>query len=212
MVFKPLLTNDNPKNMFKSTASALILSVSLFVGLSGTAKAADIIVTPTFDISNQAASPDTTDYEGSFFDGSAGPYDLTIGKFTFSIPTGDNVIGGTISGTFGDQNIPVSSLADLFVDGIEVGECDSDTAPCAAGALNGLPVAWSYTFDAADLNNLDSALSSGSLDFTAVQNGFGSLFVGTPSLDLQVAPVPEPASIFTLAGGILAIAAWRRRK
>jgi hypothetical protein len=199
--------------MVKSTASAFILSLSLFVGLSGAAKAATFTlnVQPTFDVSNQAAPPDTTDYEGNFYDGSAAPYDLTIGTFTFSIPTGDTVTGGTISGTFGDQNIPVTALADLYVDGIEVGECDSDDSACAAGTLDGSLVPWTYTFDAADLNNLDSALSSGSLDFTAVQNGFGALIVGTPTLDLQVA-TPEPASIFTLAGGLLAFAAWRRRK
>lgn len=201
--------------MFKSTASVLILSLSLFVGLSGNAKAGefDITVQPTFDISNQAASPDTTDYEGNFFDGTEAPYDLTIGNFSFSIPTGDTVIGGTISGTFGDENYSTSALADLYVlDGtIEVGECDSYTDPCAAGTEDGSLVPWTYTFDDTDLSNLASDFSSGSLDFTAVQNSFGTTVVGTPTLDLQVA-TPEPASIFTLAGGLLAFAAWRRRK
>jgi hypothetical protein len=124
------------------------------------------------------------------------------------------VTGGTISGTFGDQNYLTTALADLYVgDGsIEVGECDSDGAPCAAGTIDGSLVTWSYTFDANDLSNLASSFSSGSLDFTAIQNGFGSTIVGTPGLDLQVAATPEPASIFTLAGGLLAIAALRRRK
>jgi hypothetical protein len=194
--------------MLKSTASALIISASLFATFSGVAKADDIIVTPTFDASN--TSPDTTDYEGPFFDGSASPYDLTIGTFHFSIPTGAEVTGGTISGTFGDANSnPGTALVDLFVLGgtIEVGECDSDGDPCAAGTLDGSLVPWSYTFDAAQLGDF---VSSGSLDFTAIQTGFGVTVVGTPTLDIQV--TPEPASSFTLAGGLLAIAALRRRK
>jgi hypothetical protein len=213
----PLLTKEKLKIMLKSTVSVLIISASLFVALPGAARASDIIVQPTFDpSSNQAAPPDTTDYEGLYFDGTIGapPYDLTIGTFDFSIPTGDYVTGGTISGTFGDENSPTTALADLFVlDGsIEVGECDSYGDPCAAGTLDGSLVPWSYTFNSTDLSNLASDFSSGSLDFTAIQNSLGATIVGAPSLDLTVAPTPEPASIFTLAGGLLAIAALRRRK
>lgn len=166
---------------------------------------ADIIVAPTFDPSNQVSPPDTTDYEGNFFDGTSAPYDITIGTFTFTIPTGDKVLGATISGTFGDVNFSTSALADLFVDGIKVGGCDDPTDPCAAGTLDGSLVPWSYTFTAAQLGN-------GPLDFTAVQNSGGAVIVGTPSLDIQV--LPEPSSISTLAGagGLLAFAAWRRRK
>ncbi len=168
---------------------------------------ADIIVAPTFDPSNQAAPPDTTDYEGNFYDFSSTfpPDPITIGTFDFTIPTGDQIVGATISGTFGDVNEPGSALADLFVDGgsIQVAACDDPTASCAVG---GSPVSWSYTFTKAQLGDL----TGGSLDFTAVQNSFGAVIVGTPSLDIQA--VPEPSSIFTLAGGLLAFAAWRRRK
>ncbi len=52
--------------------------------------------------------------------------------------------------------------------------------------------------------------TGGSLDFTAVQNSFGAVVVGTPILDIQT--VPEPSSVFTLAGGLLAFAVLRRRK
>lgn len=196
--------------MLKSTASALIISAALFVALSGAAKA-DIFVEPTFDPSNQTSPPDTTDYEGPFFDGTASPYDITIGTLNFTVPANEYVTGGTISGTFGDANYSGTALVDLFVLGgsTEVGECDSDTAFCALGTPDGSLVPWSYTFDAAQLGDF---VSSGSLDFTAVQTGFGVTVVGTPTLDLAVAPTPEPASIFTLAGGLLAIAALRRRK
>ena len=210
-MLKPLRTKNQPKNRIKSPASAFILSVSLLVALSGAAKSATITLSAplTFDGSNQAAPPDTTDYEGNFYDGTAAPYDVTIGTFDVSSLSGDTLIDGTISGTFGDVNYSTTALTDLYLDGIEVAECDSFSEDCAIEP-DGV-VSWTYTLDADDLNALNAALSSGSLDFTAVQNGFGAVVVGTPSLELDAA-TPEPASIFTLAGGLLAIAAWRRRK
>lgn len=171
---------------------------------------ADIIVTPTFDASNQAASPDTSDYEGNFFDGSSAPYDITIGTFNFTIPAGDQVVGATIFGTFGDVNLSTTALADLFVNGINVGGCDDPADPCAAGTIDGSLVPWSHTFSGTELSELASGFAIGTLDFTAVQNSFGVLAVGTPTLDIQA--VPEPSSIFALTGGLLALAAWRRRK
>ena len=176
------------------------------VALGGSLAHADIIATFNPDPSNQA--PDATDYEGNFFDGSAAPYDITIGVFNFTIPTGYVVTGATISGTFGDMNgNPTTALADLFVDAgsVQVAACDNFSDPCFAGTLDGSLVPWSDTLTAADL-------AAGSLDFTAVQNSFGALIVGTPSLDIQVAQTPEPSSIFPLAGGLLAFVAWRRRK
>jgi hypothetical protein len=172
------------------------------------AQAGIIVVTPTFDASNQTAFPDTTDYEGNFFDGSAAPYDITIGTFTFMIPAGDIVTGATISGTFGDQNIPVTALTDLYVDGgIQVAACDDFTSPCASGTVDGSLVQWSHTFTTAELG----ALASGSLAFTAVQNSFGAVVVGSPTLDIQVAATPEPAFLLPIAGALLAMAALRRR-
>jgi hypothetical protein len=182
---------------------------------------ADLIVQPTFSASNTTPLPDTSDYEGVFYDffSTFPPNPITIGTFSFVIPRGYDVTGGTISGTFGDVNEPTTALTDLYVlnGSIEVGECDTSGGgtiypPCATGTVNGSLVPWSYTFDSIDLNHLVSDFSSGSLDFTAVQNGFGQVVVGTPNLDLQLAQVPEPASIFSLAGGLLAIAALRRRK
>lgn len=199
----------------------IALLASFAFGCTSLAQAADIIVSPTFSVSNQTSAPDTTDYEGNFYDYSSAfpPASIAIGTFSFAIPTGDAVTGATISGTFGDVNVPVTALTDLFVlnGSIAVGQCDATGGgtiypPCAAGTIDGSLVPWTYTFSAADLGNLAAAFTAGSLDFTAVQNSFGSVIIGTPSLDLQVAPTPEPASLFTLAGGLLAMAALRRRK
>ena len=200
----PALAATHP--MLKNTLLTFILATAIGLGVTASAKA-DIIVTPVFDSSNQATFPDTTDYEGNFYDLSSTfpPNPILIGTFTFSIPTVDVITGATISGTFGDQNIPVTALTDLFVSGgtLAVGNCDSPTDLCATG---GSPITWSHTFTPSELADL----AGGSLNFTAVQNSFGAVVVGTPTLDIQV--TPEPASIFTLAGGLLALAAWRRRK
>lgn len=170
---------------------------------SGTARA-DIVATLNFDPSNQAAPPDTTDYEGNFFDGTSAPYDITVGTFTWTIPVGESILGATISGTFGDVNLPGSALTDLFVDGtISVGKCDDPSALCATNQDPGSLVSWSQTLTA-------SELSGGSLTLTAVQNSLGQTVVGDPMLDIQV--TPEPALIFPLTGGLLAIAFLRRRK
>lgn len=171
---------------------------------------ADIVVTPTFDLSNQAAPPDTTDYEGNFYDGTSAPYDITIGTFDFSIPADYVVTGATISGTFGDVNSATTALADLYVDGgnIKVAGCDDYSAACFNGTVDGSLVAWSYTFTNAEL----SALTSGSLDFAAIQNSFSAVVIGSPTLDIQLTQTPEPSSAFALAGALLAFAAWRRRK
>jgi hypothetical protein len=176
---------------------------------------ADVLVAPNFASSNQAQLPDTTDYEGNFYDFSSTlpPNPILIGAFTFTIPAGDYVTGASISGTFGDQNTPVTALTDLFVlnGTIQVGACDSTGDPCATGAINGSLVPWSTTFNRAELQNLAPDFAAGSLNFTAVQNSFGAVIVGTPALDLQIAPVPEP-SLFPLVGGFLAVLGWRRRK
>jgi hypothetical protein len=195
------MTNLTPLRHFLLTCFAL--------GCASLAQA-DIIVAPTFDASNQASAPDTTDYEGNFYDFSSTfpPVPINIGTFDFTIPAGDQIVGATISGTFGDVNFGTTALTDLFVDGgtIEVASCGSFTDPCAAGTIDGSLVQWSYTFTSAQL----ASLTGGSLDFTAVQDSFGAIVVGTPTLDIQT--VPEPSSIFTLAGGMLAFVALRRRK
>lgn len=206
--------------MTKQTIATAIISLAVSLGTTVTAQAANIVLNPTFDASNQTSPPDTTDYEGIFYDGSTTfpPASTTIGSFNFTpIPAGATVLGATISGTFGDVNFPVTALTDLFVlgGGIEVGACDlnpdSSFPACEAGTDDGSLVSWSHTFNSTELGELATDLASGSIDFTAVQNmPFGAIVVGSPTLDIQV--TPEPSTLITLAGGLVALAAFRRRK
>ncbi len=143
-------------------------------------------------------------------------YPLTpvlIGDFSFTIPTGESVIGGTISGTFGNDDVPdtteSTAPSDYYIDNntIEVASCD-DSLTGAACDTSSAPTSWSYTLTASDLSNLSAELASGSIDFTASQNFFGAVNTGTTTLDLVL--TPEPSMIFLLCGGLAGIALLRR--
>jgi hypothetical protein len=153
------------------------------------------------------------------FDFNAGDYPLgsvTIGNFLFSIPANQLVTGATISGTFGNNDVSSNTaLSDYFVNhgGIEVASCDDPTADCFSGQT-GVPTPWSYTFTANDLKNLSAAFSSGSLDFSAVQNFAISVQTGvtTLTIDTAASTAPEPSTFFVIGGGLAGLACLRRRR
>ncbi|MBV9745527.1 MAG: PEP-CTERM sorting domain-containing protein [Acidobacteriia bacterium] len=152
------------------------------------------------------------EYNGGFFDFSATyPLPLTnVGTFHFTIPSGENVLGADISGTFGNPDYSSNTaLSDYFVDGqlIEVASCEDPGADCAQGMT---PTPWSYTFSNGDLANLASAFASGSLDFNVIQKFPFVVDAGITTLDIQV--TPEPSLFFLIAGGLAGVAALRRWK
>lgn len=141
---------------------------------------------------------------------------VTLGVFTFTIPAGGTVSGGTISGTFGNTDVAgltnTTTLSDYFVanGAIKVAGCDSFTDPCIAGTASGAPDPWSYTFSQNDLTTLTPYFAAGSLDFSVTQNFFGAVQTGPITLDLQV--TPEPSSyVFTCALCLAGIVVLRRR-
>lgn len=184
--------------MLKTTSLSIISSLALLLGFSNFAKA-DILVS----ISN---------YDGT---ASFGPFPQTIdiGSFDFTVPAGESVIGGTISGTFGNNDVPgttdTSAPADLFIDGgaIEVASCDdalSYTAACDSGSS---PTPWTYTLTAGNLSTLGTELAAGSIDFSAVQNGVFTVNTGSVTLDLVV--TPEPSTVLLLGSVFASFALMR---
>jgi hypothetical protein len=143
------------------------------------------------------------------------PATTTLGDFTFTIANGLRVVSATISGTFGNNDVPgltnVTALSDYYVANgtIQVAACDSFSDPCTAGTVSGAPEPWSYTFSQNDLTALAPEFAAGSLDFSVTQNFLGAVQTGPITLDMQVAP--EPASYFFTSVLCLAGIALRRR-
>jgi len=169
--------------MLKLTIPAVIFAMVL-LGLASPAKADISSTIPGSDGQFTFITPATT----------------TLGDFTFTIPTGWTVVGGTIFGTFGNTDVPgltnTTALSDYFVGNgvIQVAGCDSFTDPCTAGTVSGAPDPWSYTFTQTDLTTLAPYFSAGSLDFSVTQNFVGAVNTGPVILDLQI--TPEPSSFF----------------
>ena len=179
----------------------LLLFTALCILSTGFARA-DIIAT----IGEFNGAPD--------FDFDPADYPLApvlIGDFTFSIPSGGSVVGGTISGTFGNNDVsPITAPSDYFIDNgvIEVASCDDGLTGAAACDSGSTPTAWTYTLTSSDLSNLAADFAAGSIDFSVVQNFAIAVQTGTTTLDLVVSP--EPSMIFLICGGLAGIAFLRR--
>ncbi len=195
--------------MNNRTFSTLILAVVLSLCAAASSKADIIVTLGPFD--------QPADFSGNY---PLSP--VTLGTFAFTIPNSQIVTGATISGTFGNNDIPgttnVTADSDYFVKGtaIEVAACDSPNVAtsglslsCDAGSTTGDPTPWTYTFTPSDLTALASSLSAGSLDFNVVQNYYGAVETGTITLDITT--TPEPATVSIVALGLAGIALLRRR-
>lgn len=194
--------------MTKRPLTAAILSLGAAFVLTIPAHAGTIL--PSYD------SPNGYDFVATF----PPPGSTTIGTFTFSIPASE-IVGMTISGTFGNGDSGTTALSDYFLGfsgnetAVEVASCDTILANCYSNQ-NG-PTAWSYTLTAANLSTLHSAITGGSLDLTytwdnntqfAFPGDLQYVYAGASTLAIQVAP--EPATLLTCIGGLALIAALRR--
>lgn len=187
--------------------------------ISGTLLCAGVIALVAPAAKANVIVSNIAEYNGpADFDFNAGDYPLapvTIGDFLFSIPANQVVTGATISGTFGNNDVSSNTaLSDYFVNSgvIEVASCDDPTANCFSGQT-GVPTPWSYTFTANDLKNLSAAFSSGSLDFSVVQNFAISVQTGvtTLTIDTAASTAPEPSTFFVIGGGLVVLGCLRRR-
>lgn len=200
--------------MIKRALLTLMIATAFGLGFTGSAKADIIDTIGLFD--------EAPDFSGNY---PLGPANL--GDFTFSIPTGFVISSATISGTFGNEDVPgttnVTVDSDYYVDGvaIEVATCDTPnilstgtpTLACDAGNSTDTPTPWSYTFTNTDLTTLKSDLAAGSLDFNVIQNYYGAVETGAITLDIAgTSPTPEPGTIFIASLGLAGVALLRRRR
>jgi hypothetical protein len=199
--------------MTKPILSTAVLAVTLFFGFSSTSQAE---ITSTIGLFDEAPN-----FSGNY------PTALTnLGNFSFTIPTGFAIGKVTISGTFGNNDVPgttnVTADSDYYIDGtaIQVAACDTPniastgtpTLACDAGSQSGNPTAWSYTLTSGQVATINSLLASGSLDFNVIQNYYGSVETGPITLDISPVATPEPATISIMALGLAGLSLLRRRK
>ena len=198
--------------MTRNALLTFILASVLGLGLTASAKADIIGAIGDFD--------ETPDISGNY---PLGPTNL--GTFSFSIPNGFVIGSATISGTFGNEDVPgttnITADSDYYVDGtaIQVATCDTPnilstgipTLACDAGNVTLTPTSWSYTFTAADLTTLAASFAGGTLDFNVVQNYYGAVQTGVITLDIAGA-TPEPGTISIISLGLAGVALLRRRK
>ncbi|HEY1760193.1 MAG TPA: hypothetical protein VGG72_32770 [Bryobacteraceae bacterium] len=198
--------------MTKRTLTAAILSLGAAFVLTAPAHAGTIAVTfPTY-----YDSPDGYDFVTTF----PPPGSTTIGTFTFSIPASE-LLGITISGTFGNPDNPTTALSDYYLGfsgdetAVEVAACDSVVADCYSNEDG--PTVWAYTLTAGNLSTLAPAIAGGSLDFTytwdnntvvTIPGDDQYVYAGDPTLDITVSP--EPATVLLCFGGLAALLALRR--
>jgi hypothetical protein len=203
--------------MIKRALLTLIIATAFGLGLTSSAKADVIATIGPFD-----EAPD--------FSGVYPLAEVNLGTFSFSIPLGFVISSATISGTFGDEDVPgtteITADSDYYVDGtaVHVASCDSPNVvtlglslACDGGNNPAdTPTPWSYTFTAANLSAISGNLASGSLDFNEIQNYYGAVNAGTVTLDIAgavaTATTPEPGTICIVSLGLAGIALLRRRK
>jgi hypothetical protein len=206
--------------MTRQTIAVVILCVGAAIGLATPAHADDIIATTgSYD------SPDGYDYDTTF---PPAGYQL-IGTFAFSIPAGENVASITISGSFGNGDVPNTALSDYYLGfagdetAVEVAACDSISANCYSGQEG--PYTWSATLTQAEIADLAPALTAGSIDFTYTWDstppaqpisdflsptGYDDQYVYAGAATLDITPTPEPATVLFCFTGLASLAAFRR--
>ncbi|MBW4684810.1 MAG: PEP-CTERM sorting domain-containing protein [Komarekiella atlantica HA4396-MV6] len=171
MVFKFV---SSVKEKLYITSVALVLLAFEAVLSSDRAQAA--IITSTLP-----------EFSGELFDESA-PFPLpsvTVGTFLYKIPSGEQIVSASISGTFGNSVVPNSSGLNLLVDGLQVAQCIR-FADCY---YNQRPEQFNFTFSTGDL----SFLKDGSALVTAIQTSESIIRLGSTTLILET--VPEPLTI-----------------
>jgi hypothetical protein len=150
------------------------------------------------------------EYDGPILNNPSYPQpSITIGTFVYTIPVGTEITAATVSGYFGTSVVGETALENLYVGGIEVAACTSENDPCWNGdPITGEQTSWTYTFTPDEFAVLDS----GSVDYDVVQTGDFQVESGVTTLDITVAPTPEPSTVAMFCGGLSLFLIVRRKQ
>jgi hypothetical protein len=138
------------------------------------------------------------------------PVSMTVGEFDFSVPGGQAITAGSLSGNFGSNTLASgTSQAKLFVDGVQLALC---AAACEA-ATQSNDVAWSYSLTASDLATLstNALWLAGRAVITASQLSASQVVLDPTTVSLTASPVPIPAAFFLFASALAPFFGFARR-
>jgi hypothetical protein len=135
------------------------------------------------------------------------PIDLgVIGIFAYALPLGSTITSASIGGTFGTAAVPTSTAGfDIVIAGSTITACVPNASNCWQPGAPLRPFSFSLP------SSTFATLMTGSVPIDIVQTNALVVRYGTPTLTVNYASIPEPASSVLVVCGALAFIAFKKR-